>query len=121
MEPENKKVKLTPCVLSETVPIVVGPFAHGRSWGRRAVPLVPTSESEEMFHLWSSHDFYVKRTVGCGHFGEVFEALTTSGPNQTNVALKRIAKRRIIEGLVKRNTHPLQLLQQEVQIHSSYV
>jgi hypothetical protein len=123
MEPEHKRAKVEPLALSEMAPFYVGVYADGRSWGTRVHELVRYGYGDTLQTLdrWSSDDFRVTTEIGHGYFGIVLQASTSFHPNEPiqEVALKRISKGRILEEADRGNARPLELLRNEVLIHSS--
>jgi hypothetical protein len=125
MEPEHKRVKVEPHLLSEMAPFYVGVYANRRSWGVRVHDLIRYGygygSAEETLEPWSSQDFSVANEIGHGYFGTVFQASAAFHPNGPiqYVALKRVSKDHIVEACGKNNTRPLELLRNEVLIHSS--
>lgn len=118
MEPEQKRVKVEPRDLSSMAPFYVGVYADGRSWGTRVHELIRYGYAETL-DRWSPKDFRVTKTIGYGYFGTVLQASTADNEPSHVVALKRVSKAPIIEASERGNTRPLELLRNEVLIHSS--
>ena len=86
MEPENKRAKVEPLVLSKMAPFYVGVYADGRSWGTRIHELIRYGygyADEETLDQWSPQDFRVTKEIGHGKFDRGDRELGKIGKTNT--------------------------------------